>query len=80
MDASLSRQQLIDLVGRLLRAEGSETQQNEWLGLFERSVPHPNASDLIYYPEVELTAEEIVDVALGYKPVILPADERERQE
>ncbi len=37
----------------------------------ERSVPHPEVSDLIFYSKREMTAEEIVAEALSYKPILL---------
>ncbi len=41
----------------------------------EKLLPHPGVSDLIFYPKREMTAEEIVDEALAYKPIILgPGD------
>jgi hypothetical protein len=45
------------------------------LALVERNVPHPTISDLIFYPPngIELSAEEIVNVALGYRPIELGA-------
>ena len=71
MDPSRERAQLIELVGKLQRAEGTDEEQQAWLTMVEESVPHPQVSDLIYYPEVELSAEEIVDLALAYRPLAL---------
>jgi hypothetical protein len=39
--------------------------------LFVYNVPHPDASNLIFYHKPRLTTEEIVDKALAYKPIIL---------
>jgi Colicin immunity protein / pyocin immunity protein len=73
MTQRLSRDELVDLVGRLMRAEGGESDQDAWLDLIERSVPCPHVSDLIYWPPGgrELRAEEIVDRALAYRPIEL---------
>jgi len=68
----LSREDLLGMVEKLLTAEGTEEELDELLRRVEANVPHPRVSDLIYYPEVELTAEEIVDMALGYKAITLP--------
>ena len=42
---------------------------------FEANVPHPEASDLIFYPDRyfadEPTAEQVVDCALSYRPLQL---------
>ena len=61
------------LVGRILRGEAaSEEQEDAWLAELAAAVPHPRAIDLVLFPEVEVgenaTAEQIVDVALRYRP------------
>jgi hypothetical protein len=73
MASKLSREELVELVRRLLEAEGTDEEQHRWLTLVRENVPHPGVSDLIYYPEVQLTAEEIVETALAYKPIKLPS-------
>lgn len=37
----------------------------------ERNVPHPEVSDLIYWNDEDFTPEQIVDIALAYKPIQL---------
>lgn len=69
---SLSRQELIALVTKIVNAEGTEEELDQWLEMVMRQVPHPQVSDLIYWHEPELTPEEIVDAALGYQPIVLP--------
>ncbi|MEK4852800.1 hypothetical protein NST04_23315 [Paenibacillus sp. FSL H7-0756] len=69
---SLSRQQLIALVTKIVNAEGTEAELDEWLEVVASNVPHPGVSDLIFWNEPELTPEEIVDAALGYQPIVLP--------
>ena len=69
---ALSREAVVALVKKLLAAKGTEEEQKEWLGLVVASVPHPTVSNLIYYPDVMLSAEEIVDLALNYSPIALP--------
>jgi hypothetical protein len=75
MTQRLSRDELIDLVGRVMRAEGSESDLDAWLDLIEDSVPCPigHVTDLIFYPPggQELSAEEVVDRALAYRPIEL---------
>lgn len=68
---SLSRQQLIPLVTKIVNAEGTEEEQDQWLETVVREVPHPQVSDLIFWNEPELTPEEIVDAALVYQPIVL---------
>ncbi|MDR2272058.1 MAG: hypothetical protein LBF27_14225 [Sphingobacterium sp.] len=69
----LSRQELIDLVKRISNAEGTtEQEDDDMLDLFLENVPDPNAADYIFSKEYEgLSAEEIVDRALAYKPFIM---------
>jgi hypothetical protein len=68
----LSRDELVTLVKRIMACEGTDSEQDQWILEFERNVPHPGASDLIFFPKRNMTAEEIVDEALFYKPIQLP--------
>ncbi|WP_338019667.1 bacteriocin immunity protein [Paenibacillus piscarius] len=69
---SLSRQELIALVTKIVNAEGTEEELDQWLEMVMRQVPHPQVSNLIFWHEPELTPEEIVDTALSYQPIVLP--------
>lgn len=76
MAQKLSKDELVDLVARLLRAEGSEEETLQWLELIEQNVPDPNVQGLIYWPnryglDNEPSAEEIVEKALSYQPIRL---------
>jgi hypothetical protein len=72
MADKLTRQELIDLVQKILDAAGSTDEIAQWVTTFERNVPHPEASGLIYWnPRGDLTAEDIVDEALAYRPIEL---------
>jgi hypothetical protein len=42
------------------------------LDRLEKSVPHPEVSDLIFWDDRNLTAEEIVEEALSYQPIMTP--------
>lgn len=66
----LNREQLIELVDRIKNAEGETEEENDALiDLFLENVPDPNASNYIFEIEYEdLSAEEVVDKALSYKP------------
>ncbi len=72
MTQKLSREELVRLVEKIIRVEGTEEEIDAMLDLFGRSVPDPEAERLIYWSDEDLTAEEIVDRALSYKPIILP--------
>ena len=73
----LSRQELIDLVARIMRAEGAtEAEDDRLVALFESSVVHPQATDLIFHPHEHFghddpSPEEVVDAALAYRPIEL---------
>lgn len=72
----MSRDELIDLVRRIMAAEGeSQEEADDLVDLFADNVPHPEAEDLIFYPEKhfgrEPTPGEVVYRALSYKPLQL---------
>jgi Colicin immunity protein / pyocin immunity protein len=70
------RESLIEIAERLI---GGDYQSDEALDRdmaeFAAAVPHPHASNLIYYWQDEFdhqpTAEEVVDRALNYRPIQL---------
>jgi hypothetical protein len=70
------RAELVNLVTYLMSAQGTEEEQSAALKELEARVLHPRVSALIYWPnhegfDRELTPEEVVDVALSYKPIEL---------
>jgi hypothetical protein len=72
----VTRDELIGLVQQIMAAAGdSEEEADRLIAVFEENVPHPAASDLIFYPDQyfgrEPSAEEVVDRALDYKPIEL---------
>jgi hypothetical protein len=74
----LNRDELIALVQKILDAAGSDDEMAAWLTEFERNVPHPAASDLIYWnPRQPLTAESIVDEALAWRKDTPPTPGKE---
>ncbi|MFD1886772.1 hypothetical protein [Paenibacillus wenxiniae] len=79
MPPSLSRTELIELVQRILDGEGSEQQQDEWLDLLIRQVPHPEVSNLIFWNDEDWTAAQIVDEALAYRPIVLGGEGNESE-
>ena len=56
----LTREELINLVNRIVECEGSEEEIDEMIEVVKRNVPHPEISDLIYWNDEELTPEQIV--------------------
>lgn len=67
-----SRDELIRIVDKIIASEGSETELDQMLDWVETYSPHPNVSDLIFYPEDSdsLTAKNIVDQISQYRPII----------
>ena len=67
----VSVEQMIEWVKRLQKAEGASDEQDAWLILLGRNLPHPGISDLIFYPQEDLNAEEIIEQSLSYQPLLL---------
>ncbi len=68
----MTREQLIELVQRIVAVDGTEEEIERMLDIFESQVPYPGAFDLIYWDDRNLSAEKIVDEALSHKPITLP--------
>ncbi|MES9690137.1 bacteriocin immunity protein [Bacillus toyonensis] len=67
----LTREELINLVSKIVESEGTEEEIDEMIEIVKRNVPHPELSDLIYWNDEDLTPEQIVDIALAYTPIQL---------
>ncbi|EJT6665337.1 hypothetical protein N2W48_002567 [Clostridium perfringens] len=67
----LNRKEIIELVNiiRNPKEEWSEAMIDELIFKLKRNVIYPNPSDLIFY--TELSAKEIADKILDYKPILL---------
>ncbi|MFE4962140.1 bacteriocin immunity protein [Streptomyces sp. NPDC056660] len=68
---SKTREELIQMVQQLIDARLPEAEEDALVDELKRSVPHPRVTDLIYYSDRDLTAEEVVDQALAYRPIEL---------
>lgn len=70
---NLARGELVSLVQCIMDGEGTEEEHDALAETLERNVLHPRVLDLIYYPENkghgELTAEQVVEAALAYRPI-----------
>ncbi len=72
MTKKLTKEELIEVVRKICDAEfEDERERHKLLVLFLNNVPDPEATNLIYYHDPELTPEEIVEKALAYKPILL---------
>lgn len=72
----LDKAQLIRLVERILSGEGTEAEVDTWVSLVEQNVPDPNVWNLLFFPHTSglgdaPSAEEIVERALAYRPILL---------
>ena len=68
-DRKVSREELIGVTRKLMNADiRNEVDSARLAGLFEANVPHPDGTDLIFWPKIEFdTPEALVDYALSYK-------------
>jgi hypothetical protein len=72
MNESLNRDQLVALVQRLLRADDHDDEEcDQILTTLQEQVSDPQISDYIFWPDREMTAEDIIDRALAHQPIIL---------
>lgn len=65
----MTREELILLVDKIMKCQGSEKEIDEMMELLEKNVIDPEVSNYIFYEEN--TLEEVIDKALAYKPIIL---------
>lgn len=66
-----SREELVRMVQLLIDARLTEEEEDRIVDELKSSVVHPRVTDLIYYHTPKLTAEEVVDRALAYRPIEL---------
>jgi hypothetical protein len=71
--SDVSRDDLIAVVRKILEPDTSERERFWYLDFMGRNTPHPAVSDLIYWPghDDEVLAEDVVDQALAYTPIVL---------
>lgn len=65
----MTREELVALVDKIMKCQGSEKEIDEMIELLEKNVIDPEVTNYIFYEEN--TPEEVVDKALAYKPMIL---------
>lgn len=75
--AAMSRVEAITLVQRIMDADAGCASDDEvagWLDRLDRALacPSGHVGDLIFWPpERALSADEVVDQAMAYRPVVL---------
>jgi hypothetical protein len=68
LTAPPTRQLLVEWLRKAKDAELPEAEQDAYLNLVVKNVPHPALTDLIYYSDTDYTPEEIIEIALNYQP------------
>ncbi|MFI6161263.1 e9imm peptide [Micromonospora haikouensis] len=69
MPAKLTRNEAVALVERIMRLDyADDAELNDWLDRLERDLVYPDVSELIFSIMPEMTAAEVVDRALAYRP------------
>jgi hypothetical protein len=76
MKVNSTRTELIEIVGRIIRCDGSEAEIDLLIRRFCESVPHPEALNVLGSSE---SPEEIVDTALSYQPRVMGGPTPESQ-
>lgn len=68
----MTKEELIELAEKIINAEGTEQEVIDNMLLFQNSFADPKAGDYLTQVEYDhLSAEEIVEKALAYKPIQL---------
>ncbi|MFF7689513.1 e9imm peptide [Streptomyces syringium] len=70
----MSRARAVALVQRIMNADYAVENEAGWLDALDRALACPTGyvGDLIFWPPAgELSAEEVVDQALSYRPIAL---------
>lgn len=65
----MNKEELIDLVEKIMKCEGTEDEIDNMIELLEENVLDPQVSNYIF--KEDNTPEEVVDKALSYKPILL---------
>jgi hypothetical protein len=66
----MTKDDLTALVARIMQADATESELDEWVTTLEANVPHPRVSDLIYHHDRDLSPEEVVSLAFDYEPFV----------
>lgn len=65
--SQMSKDDLIEIVERLCDPKLPDELGSKYIDILEANVSHPAPSDLIFWNDIELTPEEVVEIALNYK-------------
>ena len=64
----MERDEAIVVVQRLMAGGYTDDEANGWLDRLERELVCPHISDLIFWPDEPLSAVDVVDRAIAYRP------------
>ena len=67
MKSKMNSEELIELVKMICDPKLPDELGSQYIDILEANVPHPAPSDLIFWNDIELTPEEVVEIALSYK-------------
>ena len=68
-------QVILELVKQALDPKLRDEDLGQLLERLDRMVPHPDIGNLMFHQVPELTAEQIVERALAYRPIALGHEE-----
>lgn len=71
MATRMSREELVTLVSRIISAEESEEVEDKLVAQLQENVLDPEVMAYIFYSTPKLSAEEVVDKALAFRPIEL---------
>lgn len=71
MNSMPERDYLVALLSKIMLAEETESELDDAIDELKQISPISEVTDLIFYPEREMSAEEIADIILNYKPNVI---------
>lgn len=71
-EMNMTRDEMVELVRRLMNGEGEDDEVGEWLLRLKDNTCGSPIGAMIFWPNRERTAEEIVDEALMFRPTPMP--------
>ena len=65
----MNRSEMISLVNKIIKFRGADEELSEMIETLKKETGCPEVSDYIFWED--LTAEEVINKALAYKPIQL---------
>ena len=70
-DKTHTNEHCLQAIERLMEAIGTEKEQNADLNFLRQNIADPKITDYIFHIKMEMTAEQILEKGLSYKPIVL---------